>query len=1052
MTYRALRLAVGALGFAGILSACDAGTTVAGGGSSASAAPRLTIDIPGLDTVRRRVLFGSPVTITATGTDDLSLLKMSVFATRDTGSTVPRSQVIVTGTNQTFTSNTPTFTTTFNMPLDGARSGDTIKVVGSVTDGNGQTINKNLSFILFDSVPPTVRLVAPLRNVTMKSGAVTDSVRLTASDSSGLTTVGYDVLSIVSGALAVRYTVSHVVDNRKTQVVDAFLADFDTLAPGSYLIRARATDATGISSVTDTVRFNIADAIAPTFTFVSPAQRNPLLIGDSTDITLRVTDNVALKKFTLKGFSVRGDPRLGATDTVVFYDSVLFNFTSLTTDTTVSRRLRYNKQPTNAQDTVVYFRGIVTDASLNADTAVLTQVLVSGPKVTVSADSTAWPNKEVTISMTVMDSTPSISRYGYTATMSNGVVIKDTTVYVTGPQFLTSQTTFIVPANAPLGGRITVVPRATDAGGNVGSGNTVFIPIIAEPRDNAPPLVYQRIPARFEQGATIMVDAHDPSQIRAIGYEVRTLPDSALIGSGSVARAVGSRRTNDTASFVLNYDRQYRGKTAYLVSWAEDSLGNRGQSLAAGFTSPQTDARLAKRDTVLLVYGVTYALPAGSLGADIAVDTNPTRKRVFITDVRQGGVFVWEDSSATRTAAGFRPAKISVGAFPWGMALDTSGNKLFVANSGGTNIDVVDLNTLSDLRGQRVQTPSSSLYDVQWSVNITTGQLKYSGFQVINYSDRPQYIAQSANGNLYFSTRPTSAAPAGTIRRIDDPLGQPRMRQIWQYASFMSQKYSIFNADSVFVYTTTVPNASDAIKICDSDVNTGVAYCSAKWVTAEDAMADPNLSTHAVDVELVNDIDVASLALPDTNFVASGTDGRRIAFGEGATGGRPGRVVTVLDTLGMGYNQALYTRPLQVRDLVNNASDQIFGIAFNKKSNYLAIHGGETFFADTALRLQGKVATRSSGAGVAFNPGNDSKNSPDAVSQAFVASSDTTLEVIDTYYFRLRQKLPLRSNLYGALRVWYNFNPTAAVPLKVYGLTSEGLVVIDIRPEDLLQQ
>ena len=192
--------------------------------------------------------------------------------------------------------------------------------------------------------------------------------------------------------------------------------------------------------------------------------------------------------------------------------------------------------------------------------------------------------------------------------------------------------------------------------------------------------------------------------------------------------------------------------------------------------------------------------------------------------------------------------------------------------------------------------------------------------------------------------------------------------------------------------------------------------------------------------------------MTDTNFVTAGSDGRRVAFGEGATGGRPGRVVTVLDTLGMAYNQALYSRPLQIRDLVNNASDQIFGIAFNKKSNYLAIHGAETYFADTALRLQGKVTTASVGAGVAFNPGNDSKNAVDSVSQAFVASSDMTVEVIDSYYFRLRQKLPLRTNLYGALRVWYSFNPATGVPLKIYGLTSEGLVVIDIRPEDLLQK
>ncbi|HEX2777982.1 MAG TPA: hypothetical protein VHM30_00685, partial [Gemmatimonadaceae bacterium] len=678
MTYRALRLAVGALGFAALLSACDntAGTDTKG---LPSAPPRLKMSIAGLDTVRDRLFFGSPVVVDATGSDDLSLLKMKVFAMRDTGSTMPRSTVIVDGTDKTFTSATPTFNVSFPVPLNGARSGDTIKVYGSVTDGNGQSTADSIKFILFDSVPPAVTLVSPTRGQTMKSLSPTDSVRLTAADSSGMTSVGYDVLSVVGGVLTVRYSSTKPVDNRATRVTAAMIANLDTLAPGAYLIRARATDATGITAYTDTVRFNIADAIPPAIQFLSPAQRGALLIGDSIDIRAALSDNVALKSFTLKGFSVRGDPRLGSTDTVVFYDSVLYNYLSLKTADTLTRRLRYNKVPTTAADTAVYFRAIAYDNSGNADTAVLTQILVSGPKVIVSADSAAWPNKEVTVSMTVMDSTPAIARYGYTATMSNGVVVNSVDNFVTGQQYLVSQTTFILPANAPIGGSITIVPRAVDAGGNTGSGNTVVIPIISEPRDVTPPLVYQTVPKRFEVGATLKVDAHDASQIRAIGYEMRLLPDSIVIGTGSVARAVGSRRTNDTASFKVTYDLQYRGRQAYVIGWAEDSLGNRGYTLATGFTTPQSDARLAKRDTSLLVYGVTYPLPAGSVGADIAIDTNSTRKRVFISDVAQGGVFVWEDSSATRTVPGFRPTKISVGAFPWGMALDTSGNRLFVA-------------------------------------------------------------------------------------------------------------------------------------------------------------------------------------------------------------------------------------------------------------------------------------------------------------------------------------------------------------------------------------
>jgi len=1051
MTHKILRSAVGAIGFAAALAACDSSSTQPTG--DVNNPPKVTISVPGVNAANR-ITFGTPINITVTATDEIALLSVLAIATRDTAGIIAggsgRITVTVIGADTTFHAAVGQFTKTFNVALDGARSGDTIRVAASAMDGNGASAFDSLKFVMYDSVPPVVRLIAPLRGATLKSQVVTDSIKLTATDSSGLTQVGYDVLSVVGGALVTRWTVQTTLSVRPTNLTQGFIADFDTLSPGSYLIRARATDATGLTAFGDTVRFNIADAIPPVVTIVSPTQGAPLLIGDSVDVRSALSDNVALKRFTLIGFSVRGNPQLGATDTVVLYDSVQFIYTTVMTVDTLSRRMRYNHVPTNSSDQEIIFRAIVYDVSNNADTSYLRQPLVSGPKVTVVADSTAWPNKEVTVNLTVMDSTPSIGRYGYTATMSNGVIIKDTTIFVTGQQFVTAQTVFTVPANAPIGGRITIVPRATDAAGNIGSGNTVFIPIIAEPSDNIPPTVYQTVPKRLEQGAIIKVDAHDPSSIRLIGYEMRRLPDSTVIASGSVSRAAGTRRTNDTISFVANYARTERGKTAYVISWAEDSLGNRGYSIPNGQLTSLNDPVIAKRDTALLVYGVTYALPAGSLGADIAVDTNNTRKRVFITDVRNGGVFVWEDSSATRPAPGFRPTKISVGAFPWGMALDTSGSKLFVANSGGTNIDVIDLNTLSDLRGARVQTPGTAVYDVAWSVNQTTFQFKYSGFRVINYSDRPQYIAQSANGNLYFSTRPTAAAPSGTLRRIDDPLGRPRMRQVWQYASGMTQKYTIFNADSVFIYVSS-GGGSDGIRICDSNINTNVAYCSAITVTAESAMADPAIAGNSTDVELVNDIDVNSLSLPDTNFVASGTDGRRIAFGEGATGGRPGRVVTVLDSLGMTYNQALYSRALQIRDLVNNASDQIYGIAFNKKSNYLAIHGSETFFADTALRLQGKVSTQSTGAGVAFNPGNDSKNAADSVSQAFVASSDSTLEVVDSYYFRLRQKLPLRTNLYGALRVWYSFNPATGVPLKVYALTSEGLVVIDIRPEDLLQ-
>ena len=61
---------------------------------------------------------------------------------------------------------------------------------------------------------------------------------------------------------------------------------------------------------------------------------------------------------------------------------------------------------------------------------------------------------------------------------------------------------------------------------------------------------------------------------------------------------------------------------------------------------------------------------------------------------------------------------------------------------------------------------------------------------------------------------------------------------------------------------------------------------------------------------------------------------------------------------------------MEVKDLTNNASDHVFGLAINSNSTNIVVHGVETFFADSSLRLQGKYATFNAGAGIAFHPGN----------------------------------------------------------------------------------
>ena len=72
---------------------------------------------------------------------------------------------------------------------------------------------------------------------------------------------------------------------------------------------------------------------------------------------------------------------------------------------------------------------------------------------------------------------------------------------------------------------------------------------------------------------------------------------------------------------------------------------------------------------------------------------------------------------------------------------------------------------------------------------------------------------------------------------------------------------------------------------------------------------------------------------------------------------------------------------------------------------------------------------------------------------AFVASGDFSIQIVDSYSYRLRGRIPIRSNLYGPLRAVL---PSAAekaadatLVVKLFGLTPEGLVMIDVHASDI---
>ena len=191
----------------------------------------------------------------------------------------------------------------------------------------------------------------------------------------------------------------------------------------------------------------------------------------------------------------------------------------------------------------------------------------------------------MTVSLAVLDSTPSIARFGYTATMSNGVVVKDTTslrerhpvadvadhVHRPGKRAGWRKHHDRARAHSML---------AATSGQATRSSSRSSPSRVTTLRRGLP--VH---PAAFRnQGATLKIDGHDPSQIRAIGYEMRTLPDSTLIGSGKhpasgrYAVAPTTRRASSSTTIASTGARGVPGRLGGRQPWQPWHILPRGFS------------------------------------------------------------------------------------------------------------------------------------------------------------------------------------------------------------------------------------------------------------------------------------------------------------------------------------------------------------------------------------------------------------------------------------------------------------------------------------------
>jgi hypothetical protein len=325
---------------------------------------------------------------------------------------------------------------------------------------------------------------------------------------------------------------------------------------------------------------------------------------------------------------------------------------------------------------------------------------------------------------------------------------------------------------------------------------------------------------------------------------------------------------------------------------------------------------------------------------------------------------------------------------------------------------------------------------------INNGRININVSNPLLFSNRPQYIGQIANREIYFSTRPTPEATKGMIHWFDPAQPFPDLRTIVNFKGANIPNYLILDSDSIFVRPALASSGlPDTLEVWDHPPGTTLPSDSVRTTGGVGSAVQAIQAKVGSDIIAIPRVDVTSIGLTDTTFVAVSADRNWVAFGYGNTSGA-GNIFMASP----GFRSPIFSQT----DLTNNAAERIFGLALDSTGITVAGHGSESYFASVDvpfhLRLQGKFATFQKGGGIAFHPGARGTNTPIDERVSFVASDDATIEIVDIAHYLSVGELPIKTKLYGPLRVSRRFpSDPPEVVLKLYGVATTGLVVIDVR-------
>jgi hypothetical protein len=724
-------------------------------------------------------------------------------------------------------------------------------------------------------------------------------------------------------------------------------------------------------------------------------------------------------------------------------------------DTTLTRFLVSTRD--SLPESRVYVVATARDSSGNvgADTVL---VAIGGPRVQVlapAADSAIRAGTSLAVRVSAEDR---VDLVGAIRIRTTGAFQRDTTLTLRTPERQVD-TTIVLPIPANAQGPLDIVANVTSGRRIQGEARPVRVVILAAAPDVVPPRVSftSVIPSRLEvsDSLTVTVTATDETRVDSLGATVvairRTAARDDTLGV-LTARAAVSPPTN---SRTLRLGLEPLGLSGLdtmtvafeVVAFARDGAGNCAAATAPG-VAQSLPCRTVRGATVTqgagaltvasLVRGRTVVPPAAG---DTLVDLVSDRLRVYASNRSRNRIEVLPVGSLAYSGS------VLVGSQPWGLAMSPDSATLLVANSGGagsiSQVPVSAAGVGAEDRSRRIVTDNVIVYVVKFTID-EAGRVDLT-ITDRDYSDRPQFLAQTASGRIIYSTVPTGSAPDGTVQEYSNRGAASSTDIFVEYArGFVPGQFVVRRADNVTkVIQGSGEDSNDQLVICDHaagqaegslcfprNPSQGMSFQAIQdslRVNGSDALID-----YAVDPDLIG--------LSDTTFLAVSKDHKTIAVGEGER--------TVGRILAFAENSAgAVVNVGNTRDLVNNASDRVIGLALNRDGSTGVARGQATYFFRRDLRQLGnRVVSGTPTGGVALHPDHP------GTALAFVSGQDAAgrpfVDVVDTFHFQVVRRVYIRNPVIGSM-VAVPTGSATGVLVRLYAITASGIVAIDLTAADM---